>query len=68
MSMDEAERLRRWRLLLGSAAGPALGGTGLEGRDSAIDAALAALYDADGSGGGRGNGGRGGGPDRKSVV
>jgi hypothetical protein len=59
--------LRRWRLLLGSASGPALGGAGLEDRDSAIDAALAALYDADGPGG-RGNGGRGAGPRTGSLA
>jgi VWA domain containing CoxE-like protein len=54
---DEAERLRRWRLLLGAAGAPGLGdGAGLGDRDGAIDAALAALYDADGSGG---RGGRG---------
>src|SRR6516162_1617489 len=60
--MDEAERLRRWRLLLGAAAGPALegdGGGGLGDRDSAIDAALAALYDADGSAGRGAAGGSG---------
>jgi Mg-chelatase subunit ChlD len=57
--MDEAERLRRWRLLLGAAGAPGLGdGAGLGDRDGAIDAALAALYDADGTGG-RGGGGRG---------
>jgi len=55
----EAERLRRWRLLLGAAGGPGLGdGAELGDRDGAIDAALAALYDAGGSGG-RGGGGRG---------
>jgi Mg-chelatase subunit ChlD len=62
---DERERLRRWRLLLGSPAGAALGlhpGTGpghgaagLTRDDQAIDAALAALYD----GGGQASGGRG---------
>ena len=64
--MDEAERLRRWRLLLGAAAGPGLGGDGdgpggggLSDRDSAIDAALAALYDADGSAGRGAAGGSG---------
>jgi len=56
----ESERLRRWRLLLGAPAGPALGsgpgegarpgagagaGAGLGQADQAIDAALAALYD-----------------------
>jgi len=67
--MDEAERLRRWRLLLGAAAGPGLegdGGGGLSDRDSAIDAALAALYDADGSGG-RGAAG-GGGPRSGNLA
>jgi Mg-chelatase subunit ChlD len=49
--LDQAERLRRWRLLLGSAAGPGLGGAGLGDGDGAIDAALAALYDAGGPGG-----------------
>jgi Mg-chelatase subunit ChlD len=48
--VPEAERLRRWRLLLGSPAGSALA-SGLQGgdlsaTDQGIDAALAALYDA----------------------
>ena len=40
------ERMRRWRLVLG---GEAADGTGvsLDGQDEGIDAALAALYDAD---------------------
>jgi Mg-chelatase subunit ChlD len=41
---DEAERLRRWRLLLGSPAGPGLGTTLGKG-DQAADGALAALYE-----------------------
>jgi Mg-chelatase subunit ChlD len=51
-----AERLRRWRLVLGSAsesgmpqaddAGVGTGGSGLSDRDAAIDAALAAIYDS----------------------
>jgi Mg-chelatase subunit ChlD len=43
---DEAarERLRRWRLVLGGQAEEALGKA--EGRDGAMDAAMAALYDA----------------------
>jgi Mg-chelatase subunit ChlD len=47
MSMSNSERLRRWRLILGGASD----GTGvrLGERDSEIDAALSALYDADGS-------------------
>jgi Mg-chelatase subunit ChlD len=53
-------RLRRWRLLLGAAAAAGLGGGSVLGAgDGAIDAALAALYDADGPGG---RGGRGQGP------
>jgi Mg-chelatase subunit ChlD len=42
------ERARRWRLVLGGAAEESLGGA--EGRDGAMDAALAALYDAGGAG------------------
>src|SRR6516165_10271538 len=64
--MDEAERLRRWRLLLGAGAEAGLGDGGLGDRDSAIDAALAALYDADGSGG-RGAAG-GGGPRSGNLA
>jgi Mg-chelatase subunit ChlD len=67
MTGDE-ERLRRWRLLLGSPAEQALG-AGLTGEDIAVDGALAALYDADAEGGpggapgsGPGRGSRGGGP------
>jgi Mg-chelatase subunit ChlD len=44
--MDETERLRRWRLLLGGPAGPGLGAR-LGQADQAIDGALAALYDAE---------------------
>ena len=40
------ERLRRWRLVLGGPAEQSLGKT--QGRDAAMDAALAALYDAGG--------------------
>jgi Mg-chelatase subunit ChlD len=49
---EETERLRRWRLLLGAPAGAGLGfggagpGAGLSQSDRAVDAALAALYDA----------------------
>ena len=54
------ERLRRWRLVLGGAEAD---GTcrSLTGRDQAIDAALAALYDRGGQGSGRGDGRRGAG-------
>jgi Mg-chelatase subunit ChlD len=56
---DDRERLRRWRLLLGSQGD--LGGNLLSAEDQAIDAALAALYDADADGGNPGPGGRQGG-------
>ncbi|CAJ59218.1 conserved hypothetical protein [Frankia alni ACN14a] len=54
--VTEEERLRRWRLVLGAPAAPAFGpARALSKRDADIDAALGALYDADGeSGGGRG--------------
>jgi Mg-chelatase subunit ChlD len=49
-SAAEAERLRRWRLLLGSPADSALASGlqagALSGTDQGVDAALAALYDA----------------------
>ncbi|HTF11557.1 MAG TPA: VWA domain-containing protein [Asanoa sp.] len=51
MSIDE-ERRRRWRLALGEPADESLGQP--NGRDAAMDAAMAALYD-------RGPGGEGGG-------
>lgn len=56
-AVDEAGRLRRWRLVLGAAGEP--DAAPLQGTDAAMDAALAALYDADGPGVG---GGRAGGP------
>src|SRR5215472_5540186 len=50
IELREDERLRRWRLLLGSPAEEGLGfgpgGTSLGSADQGIDAALAALYDA----------------------
>ncbi|MEU8996782.1 VWA domain-containing protein [Streptomyces caniferus] len=53
----EAERLRRWRLVLG---GGGADGTGCElrGRDAAMDGALASLYGREKAGGGNGPGGR----------
>ena len=58
--VDEAGRRRRWRLLLGSASENALGE--VAGDDARMDRALAALYEAGGSGTGRGgSGGRQGG-------
>ncbi len=58
---SEQERLRRWRLLLGSAAAPALGLGSLSGDDAAIDGALGALYDEDGGSGPAGAAGGGAG-------
>lgn len=46
--MTDEERLRRWRLVLGGDAA-AGGGPALSTEDAAIEAALAALYDADDS-------------------
>jgi Mg-chelatase subunit ChlD len=40
------ERMRRWRLVLGSEADPETGTT-LSGADKSVDAALSALYDAE---------------------
>jgi Mg-chelatase subunit ChlD len=47
----EAERLRRWRLVLGDPAQQELGGNPLAGADAAMDRALEALYDAPRKGG-----------------
>jgi Mg-chelatase subunit ChlD len=49
MSPDDTERLRRWRLVLGSEAEAACGG--LQGPAQEMDRALTALYDAQGPGG-----------------
>ncbi|MHA6622871.1 VWA domain-containing protein [Pseudonocardia sp. DLS-67] len=58
--MTDDERLRRWRLVLGSGPEETADGTGvaLGPEDRRVDAALAALYDG---GGGEGNGPRTGG-------
>jgi hypothetical protein len=56
----EGERLRRWRLLLGSPAQEALG-SGLSAADAGIDGALGALYDGPGDGPGDGQAGARGG-------
>ncbi|WP_407444694.1 VWA domain-containing protein [Rhodococcus sp. (in: high G+C Gram-positive bacteria)] len=57
MTTEFDERMRRWRLLLGDAAEESTTALGA-GADSAMDAALAALYDtdADGTGGPRSGG------------
>lgn len=49
MSIDDSERLRRWRLVLGSEAEAACGA--LSGPAQEMDQALTALYDAQGPGG-----------------
>lgn len=51
MSTTEAERLRRWRLVLGEPAQEAMGGIQLSEPDLAMDRALEALYDTDRRGG-----------------
>jgi Mg-chelatase subunit ChlD len=49
-TIDEAERLRRWRLVLGGPAEQGLG-TGLAGQDLGMDNVLEALYDSERSAG-----------------
>ncbi len=49
MSQDDTERLRRWRLVLGSEAEASCGA--LNGTAQEMDQALTALYDAQGPGG-----------------
>ena len=44
--MDEKERLRRWRLVLGGDAEETIG-TGLSGEDRGMDGVLVALYDGE---------------------
>jgi Mg-chelatase subunit ChlD len=57
-TIDNTERLRRWRLLLGGGAADGVGVT-LSGRDALMDKAMAALYDAAGAGPGGRKGGLG---------
>lgn len=47
----EGERLRRWRLVLGEPASPAMPGASLRAEDAGIDEALSSLYEADRSAG-----------------
>jgi hypothetical protein len=58
MSLDLAERLQRWRLVLGAAAEPSCGALG--GTLSEMDQALTALYEPEGPGGLRNTDRRGG--------
>jgi Mg-chelatase subunit ChlD len=46
VTVSDEERLRRWRMVLGSEADPETGTT-LSAADRSVDAALAALYDAE---------------------
>jgi hypothetical protein len=46
--LNPNERLRRWRLLLGEAAGESMRGLGLSSDDQAIDKCLGQLYDESG--------------------
>src|SRR5580692_9850683 len=62
---DERERLRRWRLLLGSPDDE--GGPGLSAADQAIDAALAALYNEGADAGAGGQQGRRGSSTGRSA-
>ncbi|WP_222625074.1 DUF5682 family protein [Streptomyces buecherae] len=57
--VPDAERLRRWRLVLGGGDGADGTGHALDGRDAAMDRTLEALYGGSGVGGvaGRGKGG-----------
>lgn len=60
-TLDSAERLKRWRLLLGGDGADGIG-ISLGGRDAAMDRAMAALYDpGTGKGGAGGDGPRRGG-------
>jgi len=57
--IDAAERLKRWRLLLGGDSADGIG-ISLSGRDALMDRAMGALYDAgDGNGGSSRRGGLG---------
>lgn len=72
--VSDAERARRWRLVLGGAGdeqGPQRGGIAalaLRGPDARVDAALGALYDSVGSGRPRGGRSGGLGASTPSVV
>jgi Mg-chelatase subunit ChlD len=63
-AIDETERLKRWRLVLGQDAQQAMG-LQLGGEDAGMDATLEALYGSSSNAGG--GGGRGGSGQRRSA-
>jgi len=65
-AIDETERLKRWRLVLGQDAQQAMG-LQLGGQDAGLDAVLEALYGSGGSAGTGGGRGRGGAGQRRSA-
>src|SRR5258708_12574374 len=65
-AIDETERLKRWRLVLGQDAQQAMG-LQLGGQDAGMDAVLEALYGSGGSAGAGGGRGRGGAGQRRSA-
>src|SRR5258708_8687463 len=65
-AIDETERLKRWRLVLGQDAQQAMG-LQLGGQDAGMDAVLEALYGSGGSAGTGGGRGRGGAGQRRSA-
>lgn len=70
--MENAARLRRWRLILGSDAQERLsgmGGCGLSQQEDLMDQALAAIYNrADSGGFGTASGGAGRGPSNPQIT
>src|SRR5260221_3913250 len=65
-AIDETERLKRWRLVVGQDAQQAMG-LQLGGQDAGLDAVLEALYGSCGSAGAGGGRGRGGAGQRRSA-
>src|SRR5258708_23595256 len=65
-AIDETERLKRWRLVLGQDAQQAMG-LQLGGQDAGMDAVLEALYGSGGGAGAGGGRGRGGAGQRRSA-
>src|SRR5260370_25091006 len=65
-AIDETERVKRWRLVLGQDAQQAMG-LQLGGQDAGMDAVLEALYGSGGGAGAGGGRGRGGAGQRRSA-